>query len=157
MGYMKHILLVVAVVACMGTPADHHEIDVAVAKKTGIVKPRLVNEHTFQRECFGDEEANAYHDKVRNAVAGGEATQHEAMQKLKWMKENLCSESGVKDWLDAEDEWIDIRELGLDGCERFGIIVHDGIPQVIEKDGHIFTFDLESRSYHAIGFRPPVE
>jgi len=154
---MKHILLVVAVVACMGTPADHHEIDVAVAKKTGIVKPRLVNEHTFQRECFGDEEATVYYHKLQNAVAGGEATEHEAMQKLKWMKENLCSESGVKDWLDAEDEWIDIRELGLDGCERFGIIVHDGIPQVIEKDGHIFTFDLESRSYHAIGFRPPVE
>ena len=154
---MKHIPLVVAVVACLGTHADHHEIGDAAATKAGIVKPRLVNKDTSRRKCFGDYEATAFYAKVQEAVAEGKATEQEASQKLNWLKNDVCTESDRKEWGDAGDDWVDLHELGAEGCERLGIIVHDRIPPVIEKDGHIFTFDRESRSYRAIGFNPPNE
>ena len=153
---MKHISIVVAVVACMGAHANHHQISDA-ANKAGIVKSRLVNGDSFRRKCFEDEKVAAYYAKIQEAVVSGEATEQEASQKVKWTKKTLCTESGGKAWGDAEDESVYLHELESDGCEHLGIIVHDRIPPVIEKDGHIFTFDPESRSYHAIGFHPPSE
>jgi len=153
---MKHISIVVAVVACMGAHANHHQISDA-ANKAGIVKSRLVNGDSFRRKCFEDEKVAAYYAKIQEAVVSGEATEQEASQKVKWIKKTLCTESGGKAWGDAEDERVYLHELESDGCEHLGIIVHDRIPPVIEKDGHIFTFDPESRSYHAIGFHPPSE
>ena len=153
---MKHISIVVAVVACMGAHANHHQISDA-ANKAGIVKSRLVNGDSFRRKCFEDEKVAAYYAKIQEAVVSGEATEQEASQKVKWIKKTLCTESGGKVWGDAEDERVYLHELESDGCEHLGIIVHDRIPPVIEKDGHIFTFDPESRSYHAIGFHPPSE
>ena len=153
---MKHISIVVAVVACMGAHANHHQISDG-ANKVGIVKPRLVNGDSSRRKCFEDEKVAAYYANIQEAVAAGKATEQEASQKLKWMKKNVCTELAGKALGDAEDERVYLHELESDGCEHLGIIVHDRIPPVIEKDGHIFTFDPESRSYHAIGFHPPSE
>ena len=130
---MKHISIVVAVVACMGAHANHHQISDA-ANKAGIVKSRLVNGDSFRRKCFEDEKVAAYYAKIQEAVVSGEATEQEASQKVKWTKKTLCTESGGKAWGDAEDERVYLHELESDGCEHLGIIVHDRIPPLIEKD-----------------------
>ena len=157
MDWMKYLPIVAAFLACVGANGDDHESNNDHKIKSGIVKPRLVQEDSSQRKCFGDEEAIAYHDELQNAVVEGVLTEHDAIQKMGWMKENLCWEARGKEWSEADDDWMDTRAFGFDECKRVGIIVHDGIPQVIEKDGIIFTFDRESRTYRAIGFRPAVD
>jgi len=154
---MKHLPIVVTMVLCVGVYANHHHIDDG-ANKAGIVKPRLVNGDSSRRKCLEDKEVAAYYTEVQESVAAGEVTEQEASQKVQWIKKKVCPASdGKASGDDAEDDGVHLRDLGANGCEHLGIIVHDRIPPVIEKDGLIFTFDPASRSYHAIGFHPPSE
>lgn len=153
---MKQVLIAITFILCSGGHANHHQIG-DPSNRAGIVKPRLVNGDSSRRKCLEDEEVEARYAEVREAVARGEATEQDAVRKVEWIKKNVCPESQGKAWDDVEDDRAHLDGLSGKGCEHFGIIVHDRIPPVIEKDGHIFTFDPESRSYRAIGFRPHTE